>query len=473
MVFSSFMFLFVFLPVVLCVYQFVPDRYRNHVLLASSLVFYAWGGPRYVLLIAFEALVSWGTARLIEQSEEQGTKRLWLIVDLVALLGLLAYFKYWGFLVGSIQALLHSSADIFTPVLPIGISFYTFQLISYVVDVYRGKVHAQRAYWKLLLYCSLFHQCIAGPIVRYETVADEIDNRCATPGDVYAGVRRFCVGLAKKVVLANACASLADTLVPAGAGTLAPQPLLGWWLGMLAYTLQIYLDFSAYSDMAIGLGRMVGFHYLENFDHPYLCSSVQDFWRRWHISLGSFFRDYVYIPLVVSRCSTAQYVRNMAVVWLLTGLWHGASWNYIFWGAYYLVFLLLEHFVLADRLPKAAGHVLTLIVVVLGWVLFRFENFGEMGMAFLGMFGIGATGITSLAVRTAFLQNIFLLIVSVVACTGVGSWLRHQLAVRARTSDVALRVYDAEELLVPIVLLLVSTVALAGASYNPFIYFQF
>ena len=190
MVFSSFMFLFVFLPVVLCVYQFVPDRYRNHVLLASSLVFYAWGGPRYVLLIAFEALVSWGTARLIEQSEEQGTKRLWLIVDLVALLGLLAYFKYWGFLVGSIQALLHSSADIFTPVLPIGISFYTFQLISYVVDVYRGKVHAQRAYWKLLLYCSLFHQCIAGPIVRYETVADEIDNRRATPGDVYAGVRR-------------------------------------------------------------------------------------------------------------------------------------------------------------------------------------------------------------------------------------------------------------------------------------------
>ncbi|MDO5708599.1 MAG: MBOAT family O-acyltransferase, partial [Coriobacteriales bacterium] len=317
------------------------------------------------------------------------------------------------------------------------------------------------------------HQCIAGPIVRYQTVADEIDHRRASSSDIYAGVRRFCVGLAKKVVLANACAQLADTLVPAGTGALTPQPWLGWWLGMIAYTLQIYLDFSAYSDMAIGLGRMVGFHYLENFDHPYLCTSVQDFWRRWHISLGTFFRDYVYIPLGGSRCSTACYVRNMAVVWLLTGLWHGASWNYILWGAYYLVFLLLEHFVLADRLPKAAGHVLTLLVVTLGWVLFRFEDFGEMGRAFAGMFGIGATGISSLAVRTAFLQNVFLLIVSVVACTGVGSWLRHQLAVLARTNDLALYAYDAEELLVPIVLFLVSTIALAGASYNPFIYFQF
>ena len=473
MVFSSLVFLFVFLTIHLIVYAVVADRYRNAVLLVSSLIFYSWGGPQYLLLLVGDTFASWLFARLIERSDTKSSKRLWLIAECVVLLGLLGIFKYLAWVLSGFQALFGVPELIPEIILPIGISFYTFQLISYVVDVYRGEIHAQPVFWKLLLYSSLFHQCIAGPIVRYETVADEIDNRCATPGDVYAGVRRFCVGLAKKVVLANACASLADTLVPAGVGTLAPQPLLGWWLGMLAYTLQIYLDFSAYSDMAIGLGRMVGFHYLENFDHPYLCSSVQDFWRRWHISLGSFFRDYVYIPLGGSRCSTAQYVRNMAVVWLLTGLWHGASWNYIFWGAYYLVFLLLEHFVLADRLPKAAGHVLTLIVVVLGWVLFRFENFGEMGMAFLGMFGIGATGITSLAVRTAFLQNIFLLIVSVVACTGVGSWLRHQLAVRARTSDVALRVYDAEELLVPIVLLLVSTVALAGASYNPFIYFQF
>ena len=473
MVFSSFTFLFLFLPVVLCVYQFVPERHQNLVLLISSLIFYAWGGPCYLPLIAGEALVSWFCGVCIEGADSKEQKRLFLIVDLVVLLGLLAYFKYWGFLLGSIQALLHSNADIVAPILPIGISFYTFQLISYVVDVYRGTVHAQRTYWKLLLYCSLFHQCIAGPIVRYETVASEIDHRKANLGDVYAGVRRFCVGLAKKALLANACASLADTLVPAGTGALAPQPLLGWWLGMIAYTLQIYLDFSGYSDMAIGLGRMIGFHYLENFDHPYLCTSVQDFWRRWHISLGSFFRDYVYIPLGGSRCDTLHYVRNMTVVWLLTGLWHGASWNYILWGAYYLVFLLLEHFLIKGRLPKALAHVLTLIVVTLGWVLFRFENFGEMGMAFAGMFGIGATGLSSLVVRTAFLQNIWLLIVSVVACTGAGSWLRHQLAVEARTNDVALRLYNIEELLAPIVLLLLSTIALAGASYSPFIYFQF
>jgi len=473
MVFSSFMFLFVFLPIVMCAYQLVPDRRKNVVLLVGSLFFYAWGGPRYLLLIAGEALVSWLSALAIENAESKPMKRLALIGECVVLLGLLVYFKYAGFFMTNLNAWFGIAPDFIAPVLPIGISFYTFQLLSYVADVYRGNVHAQRSYWKLLLYCSLFHQCIAGPIVRYKTVAEEINHRHTTSGDVYAGVRRFCVGLAKKVVLANACASVADTLVPAGTGSLAAQPLFGWWLGMIFYTLQIYLDFSAYSDMAIGLGRMVGFHYLENFDHPYLCASVQDFWRRWHISLGSFFRDYVYIPLGGSRCSTTQYVRNMAVVWLLTGLWHGASWNYLLWGVYYLSFLLLEHFVLKDRVPRPVSHIYTLIVVILGWVLFRFEDFGELGRAISGMFGIGVTGLTSLAVHTAFLQNVFLLIVSVVACTGVGSELRHRLAVSARTSDAALRIYDAEELLVPIVLLLVSTIALAGASYNPFIYFQF
>ncbi len=473
MVFSSFLFLFLFLPIVLCVYDFVPEQRKNKVLLIASLVFYAWGGIRYLPLIAFEAFVSWVCALRIENSSTPKQRKTWLVVDLVVLLALLTYFKYWGLLVGSFHALIGSTADPLAPVLPIGISFYTFQLISYVVDVYRSEVRAQQAYWKLLLYCSLFHQCIAGPIVRYETVANEIDHREASRADVYAGTRRFCVGLAKKVVLANGCATLADSLIPAGTGALTPQPLFGWWLGMFAYALQIYLDFSAYSDMAIGLGWMVGFHYLENFDHPYLCTSVQDFWRRWHISLGSFFRDYVYIPLGGSRCSTKRYVCNMAVVWLLTGLWHGASWNYLLWGAYYLAFLLFERFWLKDRLSQRMGHVYTLAVVILGWVLFRFENFSEMGLAFAGMFGIGATSITSLAVRTAFLQNVFLLIASVIACTGLGSLLRHKLAVSARSSDMGLLAYNIEEVVVPIGLLIISTIALAGASYNPFIYFQF
>ncbi|MBR2683171.1 MAG: MBOAT family protein [Atopobiaceae bacterium] len=473
MVFSSFMFLFVFLPVVMFVYQVVPARFRNHVLLAGSLFFYAWGGPRYLLLIAGEALVSWICALVIGSSESQTRKRVALVIECVVLLGLLGYFKYTGFFLGNLHALFGVPKEVFAPILPIGISFYTFQLLSYVADVYRGEVEPQRAYWKLLLYCALFHQCIAGPIVRYKTVAHEIDERHATASDVYAGVRRFCVGLGKKVILANACATVADSLVPAGTGNLVPQPFAGWWLGMIFYTLQIYLDFSAYSDMAIGLGRMVGFHYLENFDHPYEAVSVQDFWRRWHISLSSFFRDYVYIPLGGSRCSTSQYIRNMAVVWLLTGFWHGASWNYILWGVYYLGLLLLEKFVLANRMPKPLSRVYTLVMVTLGWVLFRFENFSEMARAFGGMFGIGATGFTSLAVHTAFLQNVVLLVVSIVACTGLGSWLRRQLSKRARSNDGMLMVYNIEELAVPIVLIIVSTIALAGASYNPFIYFQF
>ncbi len=302
MVFSSFAFLLIFFPVHLAAYLLVPEKFKNPVLLASSLIFYAWGGPRYVLLICFEALASWFFALRIESSE--GTmRRVWLIGELVCLLGLLGYFKYWTWILTNTHNLFGAPADIPQIVLPIGISFYTFQLISYVVDVYRGTIAAQRNYGKLLLYCSLFHQCIAGPIVRYETVAHEIEHRHASERDLYEGVRRFSIGLAKKCVLANACASVCDSVLPIGSPSLATQVMSGYWLGMLFYALQIYLDFSAYSDMAIGMGRMIGFHYLENFDHPYQCSSVQDFWRRWHISLSSFFRDYVYIPLGGSRCS--------------------------------------------------------------------------------------------------------------------------------------------------------------------------
>lgn len=474
MVFSTLLFLLCFLPLVMLTYQLVPHGARNVVLLVSSLAFYAWAGPRFVPLIMGEALVSWAAALLMERSEDVSRRRALLAAGCAVLLGLLAYFKYLGLLLGTTHALFGIPAEVVAPVLPVGISFYTFQLISYQVDVYRGSISAQRAYWKLLLYCSLFHQCIAGPIVRYETIAAEIDGRKATKGDVYLGVRRFCVGLAKKALLANACASVADALVPASSlATFVAQPVAGYWLGMLFYALQIYLDFSAYSDMAIGLGRMVGFHYLENFDHPYQSASVQEFWRRWHISLGTFFRDYVYIPLGGSRCSTGRLVRNMAVVWLLTGLWHGASWNYLLWGAYYLAFLLLERFVVKGRAPKPLAWPGTLLVVVVGWVLFRFEDFGVLVRVLGGMVGIGAPGLGSLAVRTTLAQNVFLLAASVVACTELGSRVRHRMAVKARTSELALRVLAVTDAVTPVALLLASIVALAGASYNPFIYFQF
>ena len=473
MVFSSLVFLFLFLAIHLFVYHMVDERYRNVVLLVSSLIFYSWGGPRYLVLLMGNTLASWGFALLIERSDSPGKRKLWLVAECVVLLGVLGIFKYLGFFCANFQAIFGVPELIPEIVLPIGISFYTFQLISYVVDVYRGEIDAQPSYWKLLLYSSLFHQCIAGPIVRYQTVAEQIDERRPTKNDIYYGVRRFSIGLAKKAVLANSCAAVADTLLPIGDASLATQTTTGYWLGMLFFGLQIYLDFSAYSDMAIGMGRMVGFRYLENFNYPYQAVSIQDFWRRWHISLSSFFRDYVYIPLGGSRCSKAKYVRNIFIVWFLTGMWHGASWNYILWGLYFAVFLLLEKFVIQGRMPRIAGHVYALVVVYFGWVLFKFENFAELGMVLAGMFGLAGGGFTGLEVHTLFMQNIFLMLFCFIACTELGKRLHKALFDAAQRNDVALTIYGITEAITPVILLIIAVAALAGASYNPFIYFQF
>ena len=473
MVFSSLIFLFVFLVLNLTIYLLVNDRHKNKVLLVFSLIFYAWGGPKYLLLLVGETFASWFFALQIQDSRDDRSRKLYMAGECIVLLGLLGYFKYAVFFLENFQALFGIPEVIPNIVLPIGISFYTFQLLSYVVDVYRGEIHAQPAFWKLLLYSSLFHQCIAGPIVRYETVANEIDNRKVTQTDIYVGVRRFCIGLAKKSILANSCAAVADSLILPGSNALAAQSALGLWLGIFAYMLQIYLDFSAYSDMAIGMGRMVGFRYLENFNYPYIAKSVQDFWRRWHISLSTFFRDYVYIPLGGSRCTTVKYIRNMAVVWFLTGMWHGASWNYILWGIYYLVFLLLERFVIKDRIPGALKYVYTLLVVFFGWVIFKFENLGELGTAFAGLFGIGTNGFIGMDVSTLFLSNIFLLAFSVIACTPLGKMIRQSLLRYGSSNKVAFTVFNITELIVPPLLLILSVLALIGNSYNPFLYFQF
>lgn len=473
MVFSSLIFLFVFLVLNLTIYLLVNDRHKNKVLLVFSLIFYAWGGPKYLLLLVGETFTSWFFALRIQNSQDDRRRKLYMAGECIVLLGLLGYFKYAVFFLENFQALFGIPEVIPNIVLPIGISFYTFQLLSYVVDVYRGEIHAQPAFWKLLLYSSLFHQCIAGPIVRYETVANEIDNRKVTQTDIYVGVRRFCIGLAKKSILANSCAAVADSLILPGSNALAAQSALGLWLGIFAYMLQIYLDFSAYSDMAIGMGRMVGFRYLENFNYPYIAKSVQDFWRRWHISLSTFFRDYVYIPLGGSRCSTVKYIRNMAVVWFLTGMWHGASWNYILWGIYYLVFLLLERFVIKDRIPGVLKYVYTLLVVFFGWVIFKFENLGDLGTAFAGLFGIGTNGFIGMDVSTLFLSNIFLLAFSVIACTPLGKMIRQSLLRYGSSNKVAFTVFNITELIVPPLLLILSVLALIGNSYNPFLYFQF
>lgn len=473
MVFSSLVFIFVFLPIHLVVYFFSPRSFRNPWLLISSLAFYAWGGPQYVPLIMFESLASWFFALRIQSTEAMRTKRLLLAGCCVVLLGLLAYFKYMMFLLGNIQFFTGVPVEIPTIILPIGISFYTFQLISYVADVYHGRVSAQPAYWKVLMYASLFHQCIAGPIIRYETVEAEIDSRHVTRKDVFYGVRRFCVGLAKKAILANSCAEVADTLLPTGVGAVFSEPTLGCWLGMIFYMFQIYFDFSAYSDMAIGLGRMVGFHYLENFNYPYMATSIKDFWRRWHISLSSFFRDYVYIPLGGSRCAEVLIVRNYCIVWFLTGLWHGASWNYILWGIFYLAFLMLERYVIKDRIPRGLDHVYACLVVLVGWVLFRFEDMGELLSVLANMFLVGGVPFTSMEVGTLFLQNVFLIAFCVIACTNLGKVLRSALFRLAKRSPALGVVFGITEAITPPALLILSVIALAGATYNPFIYFRF
>ena len=324
-----------------------------------------------------------------------------------------------------------------------------------------------------MLYSSLFHQCIAGPIVRYETVRNEIDERKVTYNDVYLGVRRFSVGLAKKAILANSCAVLADTFLAVPKEQLMTQSVLGLWFGVGCYMLQIYFDFSAYSDMAIGMGRMVGFHYMENFNYPYIAASVQEFWRRWHISLSSFFRDYVYIPLGGSRVGAGKVIRNLFVVWFLTGLWHGASVNYILWGLYYFLFLLLERYVIKGRMPKLLGHCYTLLVVFFGWAIFKFENMGELWIVIKGLLGFNNAAICSMEVKTQFLSHIFFLLFAMIAVTPFGKLIRKTMLQMGTRRQKVLYLTSLLDMITPVLLFLLAALALVGNSYNPFLYFQF
>ena len=391
MVFSSLLFVFLFLALNLVSQAALRGaRQKNIAMLLFSLVFFSWAGPRYVVLLLLDTALCWFFAICIEREPQRKKLHLSLCVALVLLV--LGIFKYTGFLMGNLQSLFGWPEVIPQIVLPIGISFYTFQLISYVVDVYRGEVRAQKKYWILLLYASLFHQCIAGPIVRYRDVAQDLAKRQVHAEEVSRGISRFTVGLAKKAVLANSVAVLADRWLPMTTEGLAKIPTAGLWLGGLCYMLQIYLDFSAYSDMAIGMGLMCGFHYKENFNYPYIASSVTDFWRRWHISLSTFFRDYVYIPLGGNRRGKGRQLLNLFIVWGLTGLWHGASWNYVLWGLYFFLFLVIEKFLLGEkqqRIPAVLRHLFLLIIVYFCWVIFRFRDAAALGMALRGLFGGG------------------------------------------------------------------------------------
>ena len=490
LVFSSLFFIYAFLAANLLCCAFSRHlRTQNAVLLVFSLVFYAWGEPVYLLLLIGVALVDFYCALALGKRRRKRPRRGPLVLACVLTLGALAVFKYTGFFAQTAQSLTGWPAVIPQIALPIGISFYTFQALSYVVDVYRGEVEPEKSFARFLMYVSLFHQCVAGPIVRYADVAEEIVSRRVDRSDLSDGITRFTVGLGKKVLLANTCGQIADTALMTDAAAsdaakltenlaaLSSRPILLLWLGVIAYMLQIYLDFSAYSDMAIGMGRMVGFHYKENFRYPYMARSVRDFWHRWHISLSGFFRDYVYIPLGGNRHGMVRTLFNMLVVWALTGLWHGASWNFVLWGLWFFLLLSLERLFLGkwlERLPAAVGRIFTLAAVLFGWVLFRFRQLPLCLAVLRGMFGLNGNPFTNFETGSLWLNYLFFLPVALLACTPLLHNFHRALEQRARLSGGG---YTAllcvTETLAPPVLLLLSTTALVGNSYNPFLYFQF
>ena len=467
MVFSSLSFLTLFLPLTLAAYYISPRRARNAVLFAVSLVFYAWGEPVYVLLMLFSALSDYAHGLLLEKWDGRpGLRRAALVSSVCINLGLLGFFKYAGLAVSTLNSALGTSLPVPAVALPIGISFYTFQTMSYTIDVYRRKCPAQHDLLTFGCYVAMFPQLIAGPIVRYVTVADELRSRRESFDGFFAGVCRFLVGLAKKLVLANGAGALWEAV---SAQTPSQLSALSAWLGILAFAFQIYFDFSGYSDMAIGLGRMFGFTFPENFRYPYLSRSVSEFWRRWHVTLGDWFREYLYIPLGGNRVSVPRNIFNLAVVWLATGLWHGAAWNFLVWGFYFGLLLILEKFVfgkLLQRLPAFFGWLYTALAVLLGWVLFAFEDAGA-GLNYLSaMLGGGAGGVDAFALRS-LLDGAGLLLLCAVGSTPLcAGALKHLKVAHPRLHTVL-----TAALLVAGFALCLTYVVDAG--YNPFLYFRF
>ncbi|MBM4381014.1 MAG: MBOAT family protein, partial [Deltaproteobacteria bacterium] len=426
-VFASLVFLFLFLPLQFAAYFARPGLgWRNGVLLVFSLLFYAWGEPRWVLLLLGSCLLDHRMALVIERYRGTRRAKLALGTSLVSNLGLLAAFKYSGLAVETVNQLAGTQLPVPAPTLPVGISFYTFQALSYVVDVYRGEVPAERSYARLLLYVSLFHQLVAGPIVRYVDVARDLAGRRFHADDFSRGVTRLCVGLFKKACIANVAGELVARYLD---GPLSGVSTDEAWFGLAMYTLQIYFDFSGYSDMAIGMGLMAGFHYLENFDHPYVARSVGDFWRRWHISLGTFFRDYVYFPLGGRRHHA---LRNLFVVWFLTGLWHGASWNFVLWGLFHGSFVTAERVagLSPERWPRLLAHLYVLPVVMVGWALFYFTDLTRLGQFLATLAGYAPEGATSEGLAAVLWEHALWLVLAVVLCLPVRSALEAWVAAR-------------------------------------------
>ena len=466
MVFSGIPFLYYFLPATVLLYLAAPRKLKNAVLLLASLVFYAWGEQRLVLLFAATILLGWLLGLLIERFRGKVWSRVFLWLSVLTTLGLLGYFKYADFFIGSLNSAFGLSLPLLRVALPIGISFYTFQLLSYTVDVYRGDVAAQRNLIDFAAYVAMFPQLIAGPIVRYSDIAGQLTQRTHSLDKIASGIRRFVMGLAKKVLIANVlgqlCTQFRQTAQPS---------VLFHWLYAVAFMLQIYFDFSGYSDMAIGLGRLFGFDFPENFNYPYISKSITEFWRRWHMTLGSWFRDYVYIPLGGNRRGIGRQLFNILVVWMLTGLWHGAAWNFVLWGVFYALLLTAEKLGLKKALDKhgALGHVYVLLAVLLGFVLFNADSLGQAAQDIAGMFAFGKLPLFS-AEAVYYLRSYG--VVLLLAVIGATPLPKRVIAALSENRKLT-RSWNVLEPLLLTGLLLVVTAYLVDGSFNPFLYFRF
>lgn len=471
MLFSSTTFLFAFLPIVLITYYIVPRITRNLVLFIFSLVFYAWGEPVYIVLMIASTIVAYITGLLADKQRKSAKKYTPLIAMIGAVvwnIGLLLFFKYTDFFIGAANSIFGTQIKTLGLALPIGISFYSFQTLSYVIDVYKGEVRSQKNFLDLATYVALFPQLIAGPIVRYIDVAEQLKKRNESIEHFAQGVWRFSIGLGKKVILANTIGELFDTISNSAQSELS---VAASWLGIIAYTFQIYFDFSGYSDMAIGLGKMFGFDFLENFNYPYISTSITDFWRRWHMSLSSWFRDYVYIPLGGNRKGKARQCLNIMIVWFLTGFWHGANWNYIIWGLYFGLFILIERTIgnkNMRKMPKAVAHIYNTIVVVVGFGIFYFTDLGKLGTFLGNLVGLNGNSFTDKISMQNMTANAWLFIVSVVLCMPVIPALKKKL----ESKNLYLATSVGQTVL-NVAVFALSSILLVNATNNPFIYWQF
>lgn len=467
MVFSSLVFIFLFLPVVLIFYHLLDDRLKNLVLLIASLFFYACGEPKYVFLMIFSIILNYIFGLKVASNNRR--KKFWLISSVVFNISLLIVFKYSNFFVDSMNSLLDANLNIPEIALPLGISFFTFQTMSYVIDVYRNEARAQENVFDLALYVSLFPQLVAGPIVRYQTVDDQINKRSHTMNKFADGIERFIVGLGKKVIFSNQLGMIADNIFAAQISDLST---LEAWLGIICYTLQIYFDFSGYSDMAIGLGKMFGFDFLENFNYPYISQSVSEFWRRWHISLGRWFRDYVYIPLGGNRVSPVKQYRNLFVVWSLTGIWHGANWTFMAWGLYYGVLIAFEKAFLdklLKKLPKILRHIYLILLVMIVWVFFRAESIGQAFEFIKVLSGSSSNPTCNISFINYINESGYIVILAIIFATPILPRIKSLIKLKNKPlveSNFACMFKS-------ISLMFVIVVILINSTYNPFLYFRF